>query len=334
MGNNEREEKTALVTGATGFIGGNLVPALLQKGYRITCLVRDSSDIRMLQKIPVKLVAGSLDNSEAIRKAAVGARIVFHIAGLTKAPDREQFFHVNRTGTSRLLEILSEIDPGPARFVHASSLAAAGPSTPERPRIEEDASNPVSWYGESKLASEKEVLKFTDIFPVTILRPAAVYGPGDKDIYLIFRMIQKGCMFTPGRLSRRFSLIHAHDLVDAFIKAGESNTASGEVFFVSRPEIHTWEEVGRRIALELKKKYRRLSIPEWLALAAGAAGNLYSRLSGKASALNIQKVRELLQPSWTCDSSKARAVLGFNPAIELNDGIQNTIQWYKQQGWL
>jgi len=127
-------------------------------------------------------------------------------------------------------------------------LAAAGPSTPERPLNEEDAANPVSWYGESKLASENEALKYSDKFPITILRPSAVYGPGDKDIYLIFRMIQKGCMFTPGGLSSRFSLIHAHDLVEAFIKAGESNTASGEVFFVSRPEIHTWEEIGREIA--------------------------------------------------------------------------------------
>ncbi|MBN2320038.1 MAG: NAD-dependent epimerase/dehydratase family protein [Acidobacteria bacterium] len=330
----EMEGKTALVTGATGFIGGNLVPALLRKGYSVTCLVRGSSDTRMLQKLPVQLVAGNLDDPESIRKAAVGARVVFHIAGLTKAPNRQRFFLVNRTGTSRLLETLSEINPKPARFVHASSLAAAGPSDPNRPLVEEDDPNPVSWYGESKLAAEEAVLKYADVFPVTILRPPAVYGPGDRDIYLIFRMIQRGCLFTPGRTTRRFSLIHVHDLVDAFIKAGESKITSGEVFFVSRPEIHTWEEVGREIARELNIKYRRISFPEWLALAAGAAGNFYSLLSGKASALSMQKVRELLQPSWTCDPSKAQAVLDFNPAIELSNGIRNTIQWYRLQGWL
>ncbi len=330
----EAEEKTALVTGATGFIGGNLVQALLLKGYSVRCLVRVSGDTRMLRKPNVRLVVGSLDDPEAIRKAAVGARLVFHIAGLTKAPSRERFFLVNRTGTSRLLEILSEIIPRPARFVHASSLAAAGPSTQGRPLTEEDAPKPVSWYGESKLAAEEEVLKYTDKIPVTILRPPAVYGPGDRDIYIIFRMLQKGCLFTPGRAARLFSLIHVHDLVDAFIKAGESNTPSGEVFFVSRPEIHTWEEVGREIARELNKKYRRFPFPEWLALTAGAAGNLYSLLSGKPAALNIQKVREILQPSWTCNPEKAKAVLGFNPAIGLNAGIRNTIQWYRRQGWL
>jgi nucleoside-diphosphate-sugar epimerase len=326
--------KAALVTGATGFIGGNLVPALLRKGYSVTCLVRDTSDTKALQKLPVRLIVGDLDDPASIRKAASGSRVVFHIAGLTKAPDRRQFFLVNKTGTSKLLEILSETDPGPARFVHASSLAAAGPGFRDRPLNEKDEPHPVSWYGESKLAAEEEVLKYAGAFPVTILRPSAVYGPGDRDIYLIFRMIQKGWLLTPGRFSRSFSLIHVHDLVEAFIISGESNTSSGEVFFASRPEIFTWEEVGRQIARELKKKYRPISIPSWLALAAGTAGNCYSRMSGKPFALSTQKVREILQPHWTCDSSKAYRLLGFKPHIELDDGIRNTVQWYRQKGWL
>jgi dihydroflavonol-4-reductase len=334
MAQNETERRTAMVTGATGFIGGNLVSALLTKGYSVTCLVRSSSDTRLLRTLPVHLVAGSLDNPAAIREAATGAQVVFHMAGLTKAPNREEFFRVNRTGTSRLLEILADADHRPIRFIHASSLAAAGPSTSERAKNEEDVPSPVSWYGESKLASEHEVLKFANAFPVTILRPSAVYGPGDRDIYIIFRMIQKGCLFTPGRFSRHFSLIHVHDLIDAFIKAGESNTPSGEVFFISRPEIHTWEEVGRTIAHELGKRYRRISFPQWLALAAGSAGTIYSILSGRTVALNLQKVRELLQPSWTCDTSKAQTVLGFTPVIPLKNGIRNTVQWYRQQGWL
>lgn len=328
------KEKNALVTGATGFIGGNLVPALLRRGYSVTCLVRDTSNTRMLQKLPVRLVVGDLDNSAAIRKAASGSRVVFHIAGLTKASSRDRFFLVNRTGTSKLLDILSETDPKPSRFVHASSLAAAGPSSPKRPLTEEDEPNPVSWYGESKLAAEREVLKFADALPVTILRPSAVYGPGDRDIYQIFRMIRRGCLFSPGRFTRHFSLIHVHDLVEAFIRAEESKTPSGEIFFVSRPEIHTWEEVGREIARELKRKYRNISIPKRLALTAGAAGNFYSLLSGKPFVLNIQKVRELLQPCWTCDPSKAFALLNFKPSIELNAGIRETVQWYRHQGWL
>jgi dihydroflavonol-4-reductase len=334
MAQGETKDKTALVTGATGFIGGNLVNALLRKGYTVTCLVRRTSNTRSLQKLPVRLVVGSLDNPVPIRKEIQGFRVVFHIAGLTKAPNREQFFRINQTGTSRLLETLAGIDSGSFRFVHTSSLAAAGPSAVGRPLTEKDDSNPVSWYGESKLGSEMEVLKYANAFPVTILRPSAVYGPGDRDIYLIFRMIRRGCLFSPGRFTRYFSLIHVDDLIDAFIKAGELDTPSGEIFYISRPEIHTWEAVGRVIAEELKTRYRQVSLPQWLALAAGFGGTIWSLLSRRTVALNIQKVRELLQPSWTCDMSKAHDVLGFNPAIDLRTGVRKTIHWYRQQGWL
>jgi len=334
MGQGETTDKNALVTGATGFIGGNLVNALVRKGYSVTCLVRSTSDTRSLQKLPVRLVVGSLDNPAHIRKEVHGLRVVFHIAGLTKAPNREQFFRINQTGTLRLLETLAGIDSDSFRFVHTSSLAAAGPSAVGRPLTEKDNSNPVSWYGESKLGSEMEALKYATVFPVTILRPSAVYGPGDRDIYLIFRMIRRGCLFSPGRFTRYFSLIHVDDLIDAFIKAGELDTPSGEIFYISRPEIHTWEAVGRVIAEELGTRYRQVSLPQWLALAAGLGGTIWSLLSRRTVALNIQKVRELLQPSWTCDISKAHDVLGFNPAIDLRTGVRKTIHWYRQQGWL
>jgi dihydroflavonol-4-reductase len=334
MAQGDTKDKTALVTGATGFIGENLVNALLRKGYSVTCLVRSTSDTRSLQKLPVRLVVGSLENPDPLRKEIQGLRVVFHIAGLTKAPNREQFFRTNQTGTLRLLEILTGIDSGSFRFVHVSSLAAAGPSEVGRSLTEKDDSNPVSWYGESKLESEMEVLKYANAFPVTILRPSAVYGPGDRDIYLIFRMIRRGCLFSPGRFNRYFNLIHVDDLNDALIKAGELDTPSGEIFYISHPEIHTWEAVGRVIAEELGTRYHQVSLPQWLALAAGLAGTIWSLLSGRTVALNIQKVRELLQPSWTCDMSKAHDVLGFNPVIDLRTGVRKTIHWYRQQGWL
>ncbi len=334
MAEDAHDRKTALVTGATGFIGMHLVDSLLRKGYSVTCLVRSSSDTQRLQKFPVRLVFGSLDTRRAIREASVEPGIVFHIAGLTKARNRAEFFHVNQTGTANLLEILAEAEHRPLRFVHSSSLAAAGPSTLQRQLTEDDDPKPVSWYGESKLESEREVQKFADVFPVTILRPSAVYGPGDRDIYLIFRMIQKGCFVVPGRSVHPFSLIHVQDVVDAFLQAGESDTPSGEVFFISHPEIQTWETVGRIIARELGKTCLRFSVPQWLALAAGSAGSAYSSLTGKMVALNIHKVREILQPAWTCDPSKAQAILGFAPRVNLENGIQDTVRWYKQNGWL
>ena len=330
----ESQTRNVLVTGATGFVGSNLVGALLHKGYAVTCLVRSTSNIGALQKLPVRLVFGDLDDPAALRKAVHAMHTVYHIAGLTKASGREQYFRINQGGTRRLLEAIAEVNPNLSRFVHMSSLAAAGPSTGSRARIEDERANPISWYGESKLRSEEEVLRYSKDCPVTVLRPSAVYGPGDRDILLIFRMIKRGYFFSPGRFDRRFSLIHVADLADATIKAGETDTQSGEIFFVSRSEIYGWEDVGRAIARALERHYRHIPFPPWIAMSMGVAGDLWSRLTGQPTAISSQKVKELLQLAWHCDSSKARSLLGFSPKIDLESGIKMTAEWYQARGWL
>ena len=330
----EDPSQQILVTGATGFVGGNLVQALLRTGQSVACLVRDSSDTRALQQLPVRLVVGDLENPGPIRDAVRGIRTVYHVAGTIKAPNRAQYLRVNQYGTRRLLEVVAEASPALGRFIHVSSLSAAGPSPSGRGLTEEDQPNPISWYGESKLESEQEVLKYSDAFRVTILRPSAVYGPRDRETLLIFRMIHRGCLVTPGRFIRRFSLIHVDDLAAALIQAGRQDTRSGEVFFISRPESYTWEEVGRVIAGELGKTYRSVAFPRSMALAAGFAGDVWAKLSGWPASVNSQKVKELLQPSWLCDISKAQSELGFTPRINLENGIRSTVRWYKEQRWL
>jgi dihydroflavonol-4-reductase len=323
-----------LVTGATGFVGSNLVRALSQKGYSITCLVRKTSDTRALQKESVRLIIGNLDDATAIREVGRSIDTVYHLAGAIKAANRRQYFQTNQLGTRRLLETLAEMNPGLNRFVHVSSLAAAGPCIDGQSRTEEQKPDPISWYGESKLAAEEEVLRFREVFPVTILRPSAVYGPGDRETLLIYRMIRRGCLLTPGRHQRRFSLIHVDDLAAAGIRAGERDTPSGEIFFLSRPESYVWEEVGRAIALALGKHYRQVSLPRGIAVAAGLAGDLWAKTTGWPASVNSQKVKELLEPCWLCDSTKAQTHLGFSPIIDLEDGIRQTARWYRSQGWL
>jgi nucleoside-diphosphate-sugar epimerase len=284
--------------------------------------------------VGVRLVTGNLNDAASIRQATRGVQVVYHLAGLIKAAGRQDYLRANQAGTRHLLEALTETAPDLTRFVHMSSLAAAGPSTGSRGLVEKDASNPISWYGESKLLSEREVLKFSNQFPVTILRPSAVYGPHDRETLLAFRMINHGCLLTPGRLIRQFSLIHVHDLTAACIQAGEYGTPTGSIYFISRPEIYTWEDIGRAIARELGKRYRQISFPQWLAAAVGSAGDAWARMTGQAATLNSQKVRELLQVSWICNPAKAQAELGFNPTIDLDSGIRETVRWYQSQGWL
>jgi dihydroflavonol-4-reductase len=322
------------VTGATGFVGGNLVEMLLKRGCSVTCLIRNSDKAQPLKKPGIRLVVGDLNDPAALQDAARGVDTVFHIAGAIKAASRQQFIEANQYGTRRLLEAVARVNPNLSRFVHLSSLSAAGPSKNGHALDENEKPNPISWYGESKLKSEQEVSGFSNVLPVTILRPSAVYGPRDRETLIIFRMIKRGWMFTPGTVSRRFSLIHVDDLGEACIRAGEIKTPSGEIFFISRPEAYCWEDVGNAIAKALKKRYIHISLPQWTALVAGIAGDLWTRATGRITTINSQKTRELLQPFWLCDSSKARLHLEFSPAIELKKGIQETADWYIEEGCL
>jgi len=322
-----------LVTGATGFVGGNLVRKLLGKGYPVKCLVRSTSNTSALEKLPVQLLVADLGKPSGLKTAVQQVETVYHVAGAIKAANREAYLQANKFGTRRLLESLSD-SSSIRRFVHVSSLAAAGPSPNGICLAEDQTPNPISWYGESKLESEKEALNFSKAFQVAVLRPSAVYGPGDRETLMLFRMIKRGCLFTPGRFKRRFSLIHVDDLSDAMILAGEKAIPSGEIFFVSREEIHTWDEVGRTIARELGKTYRRVAFPKFVAQLAGIAGDLCSSMSGRAGTVNSQKVKELLQPCWLCNSTKARKLLGFDPQVDLDSGIRGTVQWYKSRDWL
>jgi nucleoside-diphosphate-sugar epimerase len=334
MESTETLKSGVLVTGATGFVGSTLVKALLKAGYPVTCMVRRTSDTRDLRKLPVRLWVGDLEKPGAAQDDLRGIRTVFHIAGAIKAVDRQEYLRVNQIGTRRLLETLAKNCPDVDRFIHLSSLAAAGPSPENRGLKEGEKQGPISWYGESKLKSEEEVLKFANAFRVTILRPSAVYGPRDRETLLMFRMIKRGFLFTPGRFTRRFSLIHVDDLSAALIGFNEHENPSGEVFFLSRPEIYTWEKVAGAIAQAMGRSYRQVAFPKKLAVLAGFTGDLWGRWSGRPATLNSQKIKELLQPSWLCDSSKAWTHLGLRPKIDLESGIRDTVRWYQEHGWL
>jgi nucleoside-diphosphate-sugar epimerase len=329
----KNNKPAVLVTGATGFVGANLVEKLVKRGCAVSCLVRGTSDTRFLQTLPVQLIVADLENAAGVRDALKGVEVAYHVAGAIKGASRDAFMKANKIGTRRLLETLAE-HSSIRRFVHVSSLAAAGPSPDGTALTEEQPPHPISWYGESKLESENEVLNYAKAFSVVILRPSAVYGPNDRETLLLFRMIHRGCLFTPGRFTRHFSLIHVGDLSDALILAGEGSTPSGEAFFVSRQEIYTWDEVGRTIARELGKKYRRIAFPPGMAKAAGLAGDVWMKLSGRPATVSSQKVNELLHPSWVCSPAKAQRFLDFCPQIDLDSGIRGTVQWYRAKGWI
>jgi len=321
-----------LVTGGTGFLGSHLIERLLeQTGDEVYALVRDPSRLRWLEgNERVRLVTGDLQGVPAL---PAGLACVFHLAGLTKTLKSSEYYTVNRDGTANLLKAL-ESQPGKPRFVHLSSLAAIGPSTPRRGVSENDPPQPVSPYGESKLQAEEEVLKYKDRFSVILLRAGAIYGPRDEDFLEYFRWIKRGIQPILGR-RKSLSLVYVRDTVRACLLAGAADLPSGEIFNVADPKPCGWEDIGRIAAGLLGKKPVRVRVPLWTAYLASAASEGVGRLLGVGNSLfSVSKVKQMKPDGWVADVRKARQDLGFETRFSLEQGLGETIAWYLWKGLL
>src|SRR6056297_1968637 len=207
----------ALVTGGSGFIGFHLVKQLTQQGVLVRCLVRRSSNRELLEPFDPEFVFGDVTDPASIGQALDDVEIVYHLAGVTKSLRRSEFTSVNQGGVEHVARCCAQLGRPPVLIV-VSSLAAAGPSSPDRPRIEADPVAPVSQYGRSKRAGELAAHRFADQVPISIVRPPIVLGQGDRDGFAMFDSIAKlGVHVVPGFTSDRFSVIHAEDLADALI---------------------------------------------------------------------------------------------------------------------
>ncbi len=326
------DRPTALVTGGTGFIGSHLVERLLREGFRVRCLVRETSSLAFLPREGVELKTGDLSDAPSLRQAVAGAELIFHLAGSVKAGSREGFFRVNAEGTRRLLQAAAEASPPPAAFVYLSSLSAAGPSPDGRLLTEEDEPRPVSLYGESKLAAERAAAGFAGRFPLTVIRPPAVYGPREKEIYRFLAAAGRGLRISVSWEDRLFSLIHVADLVEAILLAARTPGRGIRTYFVCDGAVHSWDRSLRMVAELLGRRTVPLRLP-WSLLwtLARSAGALFP---ASPPAFYVDKIREMAQKCWLCSAEKARRELGFTPRFPLKEGMAETIRWYRDNGWL
>ncbi len=329
----------ALVTGATGFIGGHLAPKLLESGYKVRCLARSASALERLNGLPVELCIGDLSDPVSLMKAVRGVDYIFHLAGLTKTGNDNEFYDVNARGTKNLALAVLKENPGLGKFIHLSSLAAAGPVLDGQPPLTEDIEpHPVSHYGKSKLMGEEAVLDvIADRVPVVIMRPTAVYGPGDKDFYLFFKMISKGVFLYWGKC--RYSLIYVEDLVRGIMAAarvpGERGRDKAKIYFLSDGNIYTNTEIADAIAGAMPWTKRRkpvtIPVPRFILPMAAAFYEIGGCDSG---IINRDKIREMRFKDWCCDADRAGREIGFEPKITLKEGAKWTADWYKLQKWL
>ncbi len=324
----------ALVTGATGFVGGHLVAELLKRGYQVAVLVRKTSDLSGLVNIGVELVFGDVSDKESLKKIFFDFDYIFHVAGLIKAKNLDDFFKANAQGTKNLLEVLCDADYPVKRFVLVSSLAAAGPSSDSQPKRENDRCEPVSTYGQSKREGEKIALEFSGKIPITIIRPPAIYGPKDKQLLNFFKLLKWGILPLVGKDKNFFSLVYVQDLVDAIILAAKNPKAQGEIYFIADGEIYDWEKAGDIAAEVWGKKPFKFTPPMFLLYLMASASELGGKIMGKAPYLTRRKLKEIHYRYWVCDISKARTDLNFKPRFDFRQGAQETINWYKQNKWL
>lgn len=328
-----------LLTGASGFVGSTLCEELNRRGgLDVRCLMRKTSSSANLSAAKFTTVQGDLSSVEGLKEAVEGVDIVFHVAGAVAARNWDGFYEANVMGTRNLLDAVARYGKGVKRFVFVSSLAAAGPSRPDRARRESDESAPVSDYGRSKFEAEKEVLSRKDDFPVTIVRPPAVYGPRDRGVFTFFQAIRSGVLPLLGMDRtdpRRYSFVHVDDLVQGLCLAGlRESSATGEVYYVSGDGEYSWPQAMKLMAEGMQKKTIPLRLPLTVMKGAAAACSAYTVAFGKVLPFSLDKIREIEAPAWTCANEKAKKELGFEPYWDLAKGFAQTAKWYKENRWL
>jgi nucleoside-diphosphate-sugar epimerase len=318
-----------LLTGAGGFVGSHILDCLRSRGIATAALVRQG---KQLTSPETETRTGSLEDLPSLRKAMAGITHVIHCAGATKARRVADFFSVNQTGTRNLVEATNEERETVRRFVLISSLAAAGPAYPERPARETDPPEPVSVYGRSKLAGETELRIHCQVEHV-ILRPPAVYGPGDAEFLRMFLAVKRHLLPLPGN-PQPLSLVYARDLAEAAVGCLEHPAAAGKIYFVACPEVVTARAMAREIARCMNTWTVPCPVPSpvlWLMCLLGQIG---TRVTGKANVLSLQKYAELRAPGWVCDPTLMQRELGFTCSTQLQSGIEQTLRWYQAKRWL
>ncbi len=318
------------LTGGTGFVGSHFAEHLLRKGATVYALVRNPNDLKGLQGLSVHVLKGDLDSVPELPR---DLDFVFHLAALTKARKPEAYYSVNQLGTASLWRAVASQGLHP-RLVYISSLAAGGPSTGGRPRREDDPPEPVSLYGKSKQLGEVETLAFRDRFSVLILRAGAVYGPRDKDFLEYFKFQTKGLVPTLAGFDPLVSLIYIKDFVRALDLCLAPGAPGGEIINIADERATAWSDLGRTAASLLGKKARRLAVARPLMFTAALLSEGAGRLTGRMTALTLNKYREMKEGPWSADTRKAKALLGFECRYSLDQGLRETLSWYKEHGLL
>ena len=345
-----------LITGASGFIGSFIVEEALKRGFETWAGVRGTSSRKFLQDERIRFAQLDMQNPKKLQgqlltyKAEMGGKgwdFVVHAAGATKCLHREDFFRTNTEGTKNLIDALRSADMVPKRFVFLSSLSIFG-AIREKPVRKASADNPWIYdpillsdepepntaYGESKLAAERYLQEQRD-FPYTILRPTGVYGPRERDYFLMAQSIKQHIDIAAGLTPQEITFVYVLDVVQTIFKSMEAPEAEGKAYFLSDGEVYNSRRYSDLVQQHLGNPWvLHLKLPLFLLRAVCWVSGRISRLTGKMNALNDDKYHILSQRNWQCEIEPAIKDFGYTPRWSLEEGVKESIRWYRQEGWL
>lgn len=300
------EPRTVLLPGATGFIGQHVQQHLLRAGYRVRALVRARKRGVSALDSRCEVIVASLADREAVRQAAHGVDAVVYCAGSVRGSRYQDFVPANVDGVRHVAEALGGSASVPPLLL-ISSLAASRPE--------------LSDYARSKREGERVLERRPDLC-WCILRPPAVYGPGDVEMRPLLNLVRRGLALRPGRAGQRLSLIHVSDLAEAVVFwAADPAACRQQTFSIDdgHPDGYDWSEIGLAVA---GRPVRQLPVPAALLGGLGALSGMLAPLLGRAPMLTAGKARELQQDRWLCDNSAFSARTGWQPRLSLETGAR------------
>lgn len=320
----------AFVTGGSGFIGSHLIGALLRRGWEVRVLVH-RTPIR--QEGQVEAVRGDIGEVELLKRALSGIDVVFHLASVvgSSKTQRNEFFRVNAGGTDALLRAAGEARAG--RIVHCSSAGVLGKVKKGEIADESYPPRPLLDYDRAKLEAERAALSFSRSgMDVVVVRPGWTYGPGDRRTFKLIKQIHDRRFILPGRGDGLQTPVFIDDLVAGLLAASERGK-SGTVYHLAGPETLTAEEMVRMIAAACGRRIPRLRLPLFLAASSAFVLEKAFRLFGQEPPLSRAKL-SFFTHSKPLSTARARTELDFRPATAFQDGIRQTVAWYRDRDWL